>query len=132
MDNCFGDDGFVPLKTGVYQLRVLAIIPVIWEPYGEAREWKFTVVGGTRDGCPLNAKTKWEPTPKVNSKFGCWYRAVLGRRPKQGEKIDLSQLIGKTCWAMVTACVSKTNKKQSNNIELLPGGEPNEGNVDTV
>jgi hypothetical protein len=131
MDSCFGDDGFVPLKTGVYQLRVLAIIPVTWGKFGEAREWKFAVVGGTRDGCPLNAKTKWEPTPKVNSKFGRWYRAVLGRRPTKGEKVDLKPLIGKTCWAMVTAGVSKTTHKPFNDIDLLPGGKPDEGMEDT-
>ena len=132
MDSCFGDDGFVPMKEGVYQLRVLALIPVGWGEFGEAWEWKFAVVGGTHDGCPLNAKTKREPVPKVNDKFGRWYRAVLGRRPKKGEKIDVTQLIGKTCWAMVTACVSKKAKKQSNNIELLPGGKPDDGDEDTI
>lgn len=121
MDSCFGDDRFVPLKEGVYRLRVLAVVATVWTGYGDAWEWSFEVVGGPYAGCPLNGKTRRFPTPKINDKFGRWYRAVTGSRQKKGDKVDVQQLIGKLCWGLVTAGVSRRNKP-SNNVELIPGG----------
>jgi hypothetical protein len=125
MDGHFQRDGFVPLKTGRYQLRVINIIPTTWGAFGRAWEWKFEVVGGIHDGCRLDGKTKCDAIASTTSKFGRWYRAVTGRKPVIGDPIDRDELIGKTCWAMVAECWSNSGKP-SNDVNLLPGGKSNE------
>ena len=128
MESYFGDDSFVPLKEGMYRLRVLAIVPTVWKGFGDAWEWSFEVVEGQPyAGCRLNGKTRRSPTPKINDKFGRWYRAVTGSRPKKGDRVDVQQLVGKVCWGLVTAGVSHRGTL-SNNVDLIFGG-PHEGNL---
>lgn len=123
MDGHFDREGFVPLKTDKYRLKVISISEAEW--YGPAWEWTFEVVGGLRDGCKVTGKTKYEASSSTTGKFGRWYRAVIGRPPVLGEPFDREALKGRICWGMITECRSKLGKP-SNDVDLFPGGKPNE------
>lgn len=117
-------EGYVMLPDGRYWVKVVTIVfQKAWKDYGPALEWVFEIVRGTHTGCHVNGRTNLKNSLGPTCKFGRWYFALTGVRLKLGDSPDTDSLIGKCCWAKITAFHSASGKPV-NNIDLDPGDPP--------
>lgn len=124
MKVCIRKEGFVQLPTDRYWVKVVSIVfQKAWKEYGPALEWVFEVMRGRHRRCRLNGKTNLTNSLGPRGKFGRWYFALTGIELKEGQEVDTDALIGKCCWAEITAFRS-ANDKPANEIDLVADDPP--------
>ena len=85
-----GDAADIP--NGTYPATLDSIVIKESNAYGEFRSWTFALEGGALVGGASSMNTG------SKSKAGKWIRALLGRKPEKGEKV---QLAGRPCMVVV-------------------------------